>query len=266
MSHSNQPTDVLQPYQPDRSLFSKVRRRSVQWRVVRPLAVDPKRTIVSFTFDDFPRSAADTGAGIVEQFGGRATFYACTGMLGSDGVSGPSFTQDDLAALTRAGHEIGTHTHSHLDCARAPLAMAAQDIDRCEAELATMGLPGLRHFAYPFGETTVPLKKRLSEKVVSARGIAAGINGRGTDLMQLRALELSPEDRTLQRAERAIEVAARSNGWVILFTHDVRDRPSGYGVTPEALRRLGRLARDAGAALLPVGQALDEIMRQTDGR
>ena len=259
MTPSSRDCGALRPYQPNRSLLARVQRGIVQSVKVQPLERSPERPIISFTFDDFPRSAADAGADIVEGVDGRATFYACSGMAGLNGVCGDYFTPGDLASLVRGGHEIGTHTHAHLDCARSSLDVVARDIEHCETELAAMGLAQTRHFAYPFGETTVQLKRLIKNKVVSARGITAGLNRRGSDRMQLRALELSPQGWTLERAARAIEVAARTNAWAILFTHDVRARPSDYGVQPDALRALARRARDSGAAILPIGQALGEI-------
>ena len=62
----------LSGYSPDRSLMAKIRRRMIQLIGVEPVPRSPSRAIVTFTFDDFPKSAADTGAAIVESGGGRA--------------------------------------------------------------------------------------------------------------------------------------------------------------------------------------------------
>ena len=39
--------------------------------------------MVSFTFDDIPKSAATTGAGILEDHGARGTFYVSGGLVGT---------------------------------------------------------------------------------------------------------------------------------------------------------------------------------------
>ena len=56
-------------YTPDRSFPARIRRRLTQWRVAAPLARSPKRPMVTFSFDDFPKSAATNGASIIESVG-----------------------------------------------------------------------------------------------------------------------------------------------------------------------------------------------------
>ncbi len=58
-------------YVPSRSPPAKVQRRVVQWRKACQANVAPDRPVISFTFDDFPKSALN-GADIVEKHGGRA--------------------------------------------------------------------------------------------------------------------------------------------------------------------------------------------------
>lgn len=247
-------------YQPRRSVPAKVRRRFTQWRTAKPLTASPQRPLVSFTFDDFPRSAAQYGADILERHGARGCFYACSGYAGQTGPFGEYYRETDIAGLCEAGHEIGAHTVSHMDCATEPVDRVLKDISHNLDELATLGVPSpVRQFAYPYGETRLALKTALQARFDSCRGILAGVNRKGNDAMQLRAIELGDDPASVQRAEAAIEGAARSPGWVIFFTHDVSDTPSPFGVTPALLERLVRHARDAGAAIVTPSQAMAEI-------
>ncbi len=252
------------PYVPARNLPARLARRLTQWRAAMPIANDPPRAIISFTFDDFARSAADTGAEIVEEAGARACFYACTGMAGTRTVCGEMFTADDIAALQQAGHDIGAHTSTHLDCARADPADALADIEANLAELAQMGLEGeVSQIAYPFGETCHALKQALIGRFSAARGVLAGINMRGNDLMQLRAVEIDSDAASTARAIAAIETAVRRRGWLILFTHDVTETSGPWGIRPQDFRAIVRAARDSGANLLAPAAALAEIRRAT---
>ena len=62
----------------------------------------PDRPVVSFTFDDFPKTAL-TGADIVEKDGGKAGFYACTSLMGQRSpVMGEMFDAATLAELRDA--------------------------------------------------------------------------------------------------------------------------------------------------------------------
>lgn len=255
----------LPEYNPDRSLPAKIRRRVTQWRPAQRLTAAPKRPIVTFTFDDFPKSAADTGAEIVEAAGGKATYYACTGMAGSVNATGELFDETDLAALAKAGHEIGAHTDSHIDCAKAFRAEILANVEANLARLKEMGHDTpVTQFAYPYGETRLDVKRAMTVKFQACRGILAGVNGEGSDLMQLRAMELEPGDWTTDRAAAAIEAAARKPAWVVIFTHDVRETPSDYGTTPDALISLARKAKDSGAAILTMSEALAEIQGAQD--
>ncbi len=250
-------------YSPDRSYPAKLKRRLTQWRTAKPLGALPARAIVTFTFDDFPKSAAEYGADALAAYDASATFYACSGMAGTSNLTGALFTSQDLAALVAAGHEIGAHTHNHLDCASAPVAAIRAEIETNLAALKRMApaIP-VGQFAWPYGETHWRAKAGITDLTGSARGILPGINRKGTDLMQLRAYELSPDDWTTKRAATAIETAARSGGWVIIFSHDVRARPSPFGTTPAVISQLARRARDAGADLLSVSGALSRIAPQ----
>ena len=84
----------------------------------RPAKVDWPGGVVSFTFDDFPRSAWVNGGAILEKYDRRGTYYTAMGMAGTANNLGPLFDLDDLRAAHAHGHEIACHTYHHRDCAR----------------------------------------------------------------------------------------------------------------------------------------------------
>ncbi|MEZ5954522.1 MAG: polysaccharide deacetylase family protein [Hyphomonas sp.] len=225
-----------------------------------PLEATPQRPIVSFTFDDFPKSAAEVGARILEDARGKGTYYACSGMAGTQNETGALFDEVDVRRLTEHGHEIGAHTRSHIDCAQTPLSAILADVGACLMDLKAMGVDGkIRQFAYPYGETTVGLKQRLSSQFDAVRGILSGRNVAGADLMQLRAYELDGSDARSERALAAIRGLRKQPAWVVLFTHDVSEGNSGFGISPATLERLVAEAKSAGADLLTMSDALDSI-------
>ena len=250
----------LSAYQPSSSFTAKVRRRLARWHQARPLLAAPRQTRICFTFDDFPKSAADTGAEILDEVGAKGCFYACTGMAGTENHLGKLFDERDLKALTEAGHEIGAHTETHLDCSQAPEDVVLNDIDTNLRRLVEMGhQPIVRQFAWPYGETRKTLKPKLLTRFDAVRGVHAGVNQKGSDLMQLKAMELDASEESIERAAAAIEAGAREPAWIFIFTHDVREQHSAWGTTPAHLRRLARLARDTGAKLQTPSMALDAI-------
>src|SRR5687768_8348252 len=79
-------------------------------RPARMLNTDP---LISFTFDDFPRSALHIGGEILKSYGFKGTYYAAFSLLGRDSPVGPIFVESDLASLLADGHELGCHTFAH---------------------------------------------------------------------------------------------------------------------------------------------------------
>lgn len=234
-------------YSPRRDPFAKLQRRWVQYRVAEPLRGGFDRPTVSFTFDDFPRTAASNGASLLDKAGLKGTYYVATRLLGQTTPMGEIADISDIQALHQAGHHIAAHSHAHEDLAGKTLTLAKADIDAGCARLADMlGTSPAEHFAYPFGETTLPLKHRLKHRFQTARGVLAGINRRGNDLMQLRSAELTPEPWTHDRAGRLLDQLEKRPGWLIFFTHDVSDTPSPFGITPKYLGDLIDQVRQRG--------------------
>lgn len=247
-------------YEPDRRVHAKVLRRLTQWRITKPLHRDPDVPIVTFTFDDFPKSAVFNGASIIESVGARATYYACSGLMNRETAAGLQYDAQDLRDLAHRGHEIGAHTHHHIDCARTPHDAVLDDIERNLVELEKLNHTDIvPQFAYPYGETTPRLKTALASKFRASRGILPGVNGLGSDLMQLRSMELTPAKSTIKRALNAIESAKYTPKWVIIFTHDVRENPSDFGTTPDELRRVVEYTANAGIDIMTMTEALNAI-------
>jgi len=252
-------------YVPDLTLIGRVRRRCVFYRKIAPIQA-PEKSIITFGFDDFPKSAADTGADILETINAKAIFYACSGLAGRENLTGKLYVDTDMLELDRVGHEIGAHTHTHLDCARTPTRNAMRNITENLKQLQQMGLQSpVDHFAYPYGETTIALKKALTNTFITARGIRAGLNGGGADRMQLAAVELTPDTATTTRAIDAIERAAKTPCWLHIFTHDIRNDPSPYGTTPQELRKIAKSARDSGILIETPSRALKHFGNHLDG-
>jgi peptidoglycan/xylan/chitin deacetylase (PgdA/CDA1 family) len=209
--------------------------------------------VVSFTFDDYPRSAWLEGDRILADHGARGTFYAASGLLGTGGTQGPVATPQDLRATHEAGHEIGCHTRSHLNCAQASTVALESEVRANAAALAPHldGRP-LTSFAYPFGAVSPRAARLMRRRFSTARGIRPGINRGPIDTGELRANRIYDRDFDAGRLRSLIEENQAIGGWLIFYTHDVREQPSDYGCRPSQLAAIVAHAAEH-SRILPVG-------------
>ena len=237
-------------YVPSRTAAAKVQRRVTQWRKACVAQVAPDRPVVSFTFDDFPKSALN-GADVIEKHGGRAGFYACTSFLGQRSpVLGEMFDADTLAELRTRGHEVGAHSHTHLDCAKTRLEQVERDIGENLVALAEAGHhETVSAFAFPYGEKTYLAKRWVGDVFATGRGILPGFNLGETDRSQMRAVELGASDAHRRRAIAMLEACLRRKAWLFFFTHDVGASPTTYGAPLDLIEELAARAADGGAIL-----------------
>jgi len=224
----------------------------------RPLRWPLEEPVVAFTFDDFPASAAENAAPALEDAGMRGTFYLASGLIGAreNGQQIASLAQ--VEALSRAGHEIGAHTHGHIDVQRTPAEALAADVE--DNGLAIVGATGIAptSFAYPFGIVSLRSKRALMTRYLGLRGIAGGINRGTIDLAHLRAQELY--DSTSSGFIAALlDRLERSGGWLIFYTHEVCPDPTGIGCTPAHFAATVAQVRRRGIRVETVAATLGRI-------
>lgn len=248
------------PYIPGGGLISKLNRRWARLAARAPMSVELDHAIVSFTFDDFPKSAAVEGAALLEAHGWRGTYYAAAGYAGQDTHHGAMFDAGDLQRLVANGHEIGCHTHSHLDGSSVAPADMLADIERNEAALRALGYDGpLESFAYPYGEVTPATKRLLANRFSSLRGVQAAINRGRCDRSLLKSVPVDGGEPGIARAVEAAHALTQDPGWLIFYIHDVQDTPTPWGCTPAQLSRVCDAVEESGARVLTVAAALAEL-------
>jgi peptidoglycan/xylan/chitin deacetylase (PgdA/CDA1 family) len=224
-----------------------------------PLHLPADQPMVSITFDDVPESAATVGAPMLEDHGGRATFYVSGGLLDrwSDDWNENGANAEQIVALHRNGHEIGCHTFSH--CAASDLGAAALETEIATNRTFVQALDAsirLDNFAYPYGLAAIGHKRRLKRAFRSSRGILPGVNHGVTDLHFLRATPLISAAIDPDGIDRVFDKAIETGGWLIFYTHDVAASPSSYGCTPELLRHALGAASLRRMPIVSVAEAL----------
>ncbi len=222
-----------------------------------------ERPIVSFTFDDFPASAAENGARILARHGARGTFYASAGQFGEQSLVGMIADMGHVDRLVEEGHEIGDHSYDHRDT----LDMTAEEFEasilenraalkahRPDLELATL--------AFPFGHAEIRTERVARKYYACARTGWKGINHGRIDLARLRTYPLGRASGDLGAMKALIDRNRDLRGWLIFFTHDVDDEPSNWGCTPRLLEDVIAYATAAGSTILNIRQARELLVEQ----
>jgi len=214
------------------------------------------RAVVSFTFDDFPRSAFYRGGQILSGHGFCGTYFTALGLMGRTTRTGQIFLREDLEELVRSRHEIGCHTFDHYHAWDTRPAEFEASICRNRDQFAAL-LPGveLRNFSYPKSCPRPQTKRRTQKYYATARGGGQTFNIGPTDLNQLQAFFLEQSRDRFELIERVIDDNARAKGWLILATHDVADAPTRFGCTPDLFERVVGKVAQSGAEVLTIEQA-----------
>jgi peptidoglycan/xylan/chitin deacetylase (PgdA/CDA1 family) len=226
----------------------------------RPVLFSPTVPCVTFCFDDFPRSAFWTGGMILSGLGCRATYYAAMGLIDTKNDLGEQFNRLDLEILLKEGHELASHTYSHVSCRRRSVSVFAAEVRKGWQTLTeTVGPEVSKNFAYPFGEVTFAAKRDTAALMRSCRGTYAGVNTGWIDLNLLRANCLYGGISQFVKAKELIVANRKAKSWLIFYTHDVRGNPSRFGCTPELLKTALSCALDHGSEILTVEQVMLRI-------
>jgi peptidoglycan/xylan/chitin deacetylase (PgdA/CDA1 family) len=231
-------------------------------RLARHLHVSPLRwpasqPMVSFTFDDVPDSAVTVGARMLEEHGGRGTFYISGSLVAKRSEHWAGASTDDIVALHQSGHEIGCHTFSHRRAIELDAASLATEIEANQRFFQALD-PSIRlaNFAYPYGFACVSHKPQLGHAFASARGILPGVNSGMIDRQLLRAVPLIDCGITREGVEHAFDQAEATGGWLIFYSHDVAGQPSRYGCSPGLLRGAMEAATRRRIPMVTVAEAL----------
>jgi peptidoglycan/xylan/chitin deacetylase (PgdA/CDA1 family) len=237
-----------------------LRRRVTRMTARRPFEIDLDHAIITFTFDDFPKSAVDIGAAGLEARGWRGTYFAAAHVAGGMTHHGAMFDAGDLQRLSTEGHEIGCHTYGHLDCVDHGVEAVLSDVRRNARALSAMGHEEeLTSFAYPYGEATPRAKRALSNWFEAQRGVQAGVNRGVGDLNLLKAVGLDGGEAGRNRAVEAAESLVEAPGWLIFYGHDIQDDPGRWGCTEEHYEAVLQAAERSGAKVLTMRDALAAI-------
>ena len=231
--------------------------RHVSRRTDRSVLPSLTNSIISIGFDDCPKSAFTNGLPLMEAEGWRATIYVACGLCETTNHLGLHVSEADIIDAHNKGHEIADHTYSHLSANDVDLNAYMADIERNQRALQKLGLPRSRHFAYPYGHVTPPLKKALRTQFETLRGVVTAPTAiQDANLMwATRVYSNDSIEMTLEK----ITAAKDTPQWLHLYTHDVRDTPSKFGCTKEDFQTVLTAIKESGIPVMTVDEAYRAI-------
>ncbi|CAN7254453.1 polysaccharide deacetylase family protein [Brevundimonas sp. LjRoot202] len=242
--------------------IDQLRRRAARYLDVEAAEIAPAKGVFSLSFDDIPASAWTEAGPILAAHGIRATYYVCGGLAGGRNMDRDQFEVEHLQALHAAGHEVGCHTFGHTSALRMDAEALRLSLDANAAWVAER-LDGYRMttFAWPFGDATVGAKRVVRGRFDLARGVRDGVNAGRADRALIRSIGLESRRLPGYDLDALMAETAARRGWLTAYGHDVSDRPTDYGCTPDDLDRVLRLAKSAGLEVLPVAAAWGVVTR-----
>jgi peptidoglycan/xylan/chitin deacetylase (PgdA/CDA1 family) len=173
-------------------------------QVIRGLAGEDLGGTLSITFDDGYRDNFEVAAPILHRLKLPATFFVTTGFIGSQAVPPwdkhlprqPGWmTWDQVRSLAAMGFEIGSHTDTHVDLARAEPETVRADLAASQRKLIeALGTP-VRLFAYPFGgsDHITPGARELVRQAgfICCAGCYGGVNPATPDPFSLKRIGIA---------------------------------------------------------------------------
>lgn len=241
-------------------LNGRYRRFAARHLARRMYRLPPGRPIISFTFDDFPRSALYEGGDILERHAVAGTYYASFGLMGQSTPTGSIFTGPDVHELLHRGHEIGCHTFAHCHAYETSAVEFEASIVRNTCALREL-VPAARieSLSYPISCPRPGVKQAAARHFRCARAGGQKPNAEWMDLDNLQAFFLEQSRDRPEEIRAAIDLTCASGGWLIFATHDVCAEPTRFGCTPGLFKDTVAYAAQSGARLLSVGAALNAI-------
>ena len=240
--------------------FGLVRRRLLSSAYVRPISWGARGPVISFAFDDFPRTALTVGGKILKNYGVKGTYYASIGLMNTANELGEQFQRGDLDTLQEEGHELASHTFSHISSRSVSSGTFVRDVAKGRAAIKELtGRCDSGSFAFPFGDVTLTAKRAVGNMVGSSRGIWAGANGPDVDLNLLRANSLYGGRDKVDEVKNLISENERQKDWLIFYSHDVQMTPSRFGCTPALLELAVSFALRCGTRVLRVSDVVTEL-------
>jgi peptidoglycan/xylan/chitin deacetylase (PgdA/CDA1 family) len=218
------------------------------------------RAMLSVTFDDGWASAYTQARPVMAQYGILSTQYIISGEVGD--TSEGYMSKAQVQAMSKAGHEIGSHTISHPELTKITAAMLTTELQNSQTSLQSVVGKPVTNLASPYGDYNASVITQAKKYYTSHRTVDAGYNSK--DSFDAYALRVQNILNTTTPAQVAgwIKQAQADKTWLILVYHDVSTTPDTYDSSIANFKTEMQAVSTSKIPVLTVSQALAEVKAQ----
>lgn len=123
------------------------------------VGIDPERPMLALTFDDGPRAETERLLDAFAQYGGKGTFFVVGNAIGK--------YESTLKRIAEEGHELGSHTWSHVELKGLSQSEIAEQIDRTAQRVYDITGVQMTTLRPPYGAYDKNLKAVAAEKGIA---------------------------------------------------------------------------------------------------
>lgn len=150
---------------------------------------------IAITFDDGYASVLTEAMPLLERFGFKATVFVVSDLVGCRLEGRELLGWRDIAALSAAGVEIGSHSATHAMLTRLSLDGIYREVSDSKRRIEDRLGKAVRYFAYPRGLATARVRRVVIEcGYAGACSTVAGTNTHRSDPYFLKRRELYDHD------------------------------------------------------------------------
>lgn len=195
---------------------------------------------VSFTYDDARTSQIPNLLPQLDALKIKATFFISATGAGGDFEA----RKADWIRHAKNGHELANHTRTHVNVPADPAAASViADMAKYLRDLD----PSVESVTFAYPNCNVNGKNGIGAENFIARscgGTRYAWGSQPPDWLNIQGMILGPGSAT--NAVTAINAAKSGNSWQVLLTHDVKEMPDTYSITPSENQRMLDAAVAAG--------------------
>lgn len=210
--------------------------------------------MVSITFDDGKLTSYLNGAQQLDAYGFKGTYYVNPGLFGTAGY----MKQKNAFDLLNRGHQIGSHTNTHIDLTSFTPDDVVRELDTSNQAVHALGVQTI-DFASPYGKQDDAILPFVMARQATNRGTEAGINTKQNfNPGNLKGLFMRKEVTDLE-LRTYLSRAKNYNGWLILIYHEIEVGDSPFVLDKATLERHLQIIKESGVQVRTVRSAMTQL-------